>query len=147
MQHPTSQQCYAVADTLESAIRLYPGLQLDMTEYQVNDGHECGTVHCHGGVYALMKCNLSSPINYRSGSIHLANDLGFRSVADLEEWAELNPRLWGNKKGIKMFFDPDAFYSHKRPHGAESVQEIADHWREVGNRLKKLETNYRAKTI
>ena len=138
---PTSSQCYAVAQVFRDAVKKYPHLRLNMCCINVNtENHVCGTVHCHGGVYGLMKCDLSKVVYYEDGAEQMAIDLGFSSMDDLESWAEDNPALWGRENGGWMFTSRMAFYHPtKRPKGAEHVLHIADQWEEVGDRIKATE--------
>lgn len=113
---------------------------LDMMECEVNNGHTCGTIHCHGGWYAIAACDLSYEMNYMSGSNNMARTLGFGRDTDLERWAQQNTSLWGNNEGACMFCDEEAFYHKtKRPEGAKTLQHIVDHWQEVYERVKAIE--------
>ena len=78
----------------------------------------------------------------------MATDLGF--VPDnnqILDWAEANPEIWGNKRGLYMFASEDAFKSEDRPHGAEKLSDIVDHWSEVAKRLKALEESQQLTTL
>jgi hypothetical protein len=141
MHTPTSKQAYFVAQVFREAIERYPGLRLDMSEGEVNDGHICGTVHCHAGTYAIMRCDLDKELYYGDGAEQMARDLGFIGSFSLKEWAEHNANIWGNENGGCMFIEPVAFTSPSRPDGALSIQHIADHWNEVAQRLEAIEEN------
>jgi hypothetical protein len=121
--------------------------QLDMEEIDVTceEGENlCGTVHCHGGWYAVavkewQKEPKSTFISYTLGAGKMARDLGFEWMTDLEHWAEEHPRLWGNIHGAGVFSNPMAFQSPTRPNGARNVRDIVEHWKEVHARILALE--------
>ena len=120
--------------------------------------HPCGTIHCHAGWYYLAKHwdkdndRLVSRrhdtgklklevISYRHGAERMAKDLGFNCQTALENWARENPRVWGNEHGGLLFticdaFDKDAKADDDKP---LTLADIVEHWRGVGERLKKLE--------
>lgn len=111
---------------------------LDMLEEDVNlDGYKCGTVHCHGGWYAVATLDLNQSLDFSDGATKMAEHLGFDNYLSLEDWAEENPGLWGNSRGETMFVFPSAFKSESRPEGAQNLQDIIDHWSEVQSRLTK----------
>lgn len=139
MRTPTSEQCYAVAETFRQAIKRYPQIGLNMMAPSVNDNHTCGTVHCHGGTYALMKCDLTKTLDFLDGANQLAEDLGFSGNRELRTWAQFHEDLWGNSNGESMFSQRLAFYSYERFDGANNISDIADHWQEVGDRIKLTE--------
>lgn len=117
--------------------------RLDMGEGKVNQNHPCGTVHCHGGWYAVAACSLRQKLTYLDGATKMAKDLGFSSVfskEDLETWASTNTEIWGNRNGSNMFGGKMAFHHQtKRPQGALNLQHIVDHWTEVYERVKAIE--------
>ena len=108
----------------------------DSGEYEGK--HKCGTVHCHAGWYLLAKewdgesATLARGYgDYDDGRELMKADLG----ASPGRWASLRPEIWGNDFGGRMFFCERAFISPDRPDGAETLQDIVDHWGEVGMRL------------
>jgi hypothetical protein len=139
MHTPTSKQAYFVAQVFREAIERYPGLKLNMDETGVNTDHVCGTIHCHGGTYALMRCDLNNNLYYGDGAQQMATDLGFTDVTSLKQWAYQYENIWGNPSGCDMFGWPCAFTSPSRPDGALSISQIADHWQEVAQRLEAIE--------
>lgn len=128
------KQVQKVIDTFEKVLEEYPHLELDMMESEVNH-NVCGTVHCHGGAYALGACDLNKPLDFNDGANQMAKDLGFVSGRPLEIWATKNPTIWGNDTGSRMFANRYAFQSLTRPDGAQSLEDIIQHWREVKERL------------
>jgi hypothetical protein len=84
-------------------------------------------------------------IGYGDGASLMARHLGFDENNDLDEtqklrnWADDNYNIWGNSNGYGMFSSRHAFKSEKRPNGAESLQDIVNHWTEVRDRLAALE--------
>jgi hypothetical protein len=82
-----------------------------------DDCHECGTVHCVGGWYAVANLDRerikdkikNGRVGYDDGADLLANDLGFASHYALQNWAEENPKIWGNEGGDEMFGSASAY--------------------------------------
>lgn len=135
---PTKQQVQIVIDNFEKVLPLANKMNsLDMTEGRVkSEIHKCGSIHCHGGWYAVSTYDLSKEhIRYLAGANIMANDLGFDDYVDLKIWADTNPDIWGNKHGIEMFLNKEAFISSNRPFGAQTLQDIINHWKEVQTRL------------
>lgn len=128
---------------------------LDMNEPRVNRNFSCGTIHCHGGWYAIgsgLTKDDKKFIVYTNGAHQVALDLGFDSdggvppilgisieIIALQQWANDNPEIWGNAFGASMFTRRIAFKSANRPQGAMSLQDIVDHWQEVYERIKTKE--------
>jgi len=147
MKHPTSKQVFAVVANFKSLKprRSFIGfkipMELDMKAATVNeDGRLCGTIHCHAGWYAVAVCNLKERLNYTSGVERLQYDLGFETYYTIEIWAEQYSNIWGNGFGRAMFSDALAFYhQEKRPNGAKDLNDIINHWQEVGERLLAME--------
>ena len=105
-----------------------------------DDHHECGTVHCVGGWYAVANWRRQAikdkfnkgRVTYEHGADLMAKDLGFFDRDCLVGWANDNPKIWGNKYGFEMFTGKLA-YSNK---GFEGV--IAQ-WELVKQNLIELE--------
>lgn len=111
---------------------------LKMSESSVNYNHTCGTIHCHAGWYAVAVCDLSADLNFRNGANILAEHLGYDDLFDIMN--NMDKKIWGNDFAIQMFTREIAFYHpEKRPHGAENLQHIIDHWTEVYERVKTKE--------
>lgn len=95
---PKPEQVLEVIKTLEEAKeRYYP--KLDIMQFNVH--HTCGTPHCVGGAYALVKCDDAT--YWRDGAKQMAIDLGFQKIAYLQKWLGENPEFWGNDEGCSLF--------------------------------------------
>jgi len=121
----------------------------------------CGTAQCHAGWYTVAtfpaKQRMDNNVDYYDGAVKMGKHLGFKSkkiiddeglpdIIDehmaLTDWAGKNPEIWGNRDGALMFeCDGEMAFYHveKRPYGAETLQHIVDHWKEVYARLLALE--------
>lgn len=150
MQHPKSSDVKKVIDLFKSVLpKASREGHLNMMEGGVNLYHECGTVHCHGGWYAIaanlhfrriLGMQFKRTVSYFDGANAMAKALGFKHYEELRMWANLNPNIWGNYFGTTMFTMSLAFeHPHKRPYGAKNLQHIIDHWQEVHDRLVILE--------
>ena len=88
--------------------------------------HECRTVGCVAGFYALsdpeseFKNNkfsfntLENPkwlhnYTFEGGCELFAIDLGFKCPPEVEEWAKNHPSLWGHTHGIDFFLSERAW--------------------------------------
>lgn len=141
MYRPTSAQVLTVIDNFKKVLPLavQPD-HLDMWVTGVNmNGHACGTVHCHGGWYAVATLPHNKGLGYLDGAQKMATDLGFNNSLGLKDWAYNDIDIWGNTIGGEMFCNKKAFASDTRPNGAENLQHIIDHWTEVYNRIKQTE--------
>lgn len=140
MNHPTSQQILRVINNFKKVLPLTTlPAHLQMMEGAVNINHSCGTVHCHGGWYAVAACNVDEPLCFTDGAKKLSNDLSFNDWFALELWARNNYTIWGNNYGENMFSGRIAFKSSDRKDGAMNLQHIIDHWTEVYERILKIE--------
>lgn len=103
---------------------------LNMMETSVNDdGHECGTVHCVGGWYAIANnLHLDGYITFREGADKMAFDLGLNVSYYLDKWATLNPIIWGNEYGESIFSSRIAY------NNACSLSEVITHLEGVRDR-------------
>jgi len=136
MHTPTKQQFQTVIDVLKSVLPQAKdesnfNMMQGFTFY--SDGDVCGTVHCIGGWYAIAKqLQLEAPgmqINYQNGAMAMADDLGFVSIDELENWAIKNTYIWGNGYGDSIFTD-------KRAYGdADTLQDAINHLEKVKDRL------------
>jgi hypothetical protein len=133
----TKAQVQTVIDNFRKVLPLtVQENHLAMHQGAVNtDGYKCGTIHCHGGWYAIAACDTLKPIIFVHGANKLAYHLGFIDNMQLRLWAKENPQIWGNSNGAYMFVDKVAFMSESRPGGAQNLQHIIDHWVEVQSRL------------
>lgn len=133
---PTKQQFQTVIDKLDGVLPLSLfECHLNMSAVGVPSSKKevCGTPMCHGGWYAaasglFRNSNNVNKATYNDGANVLANDLGFVGQCELEDWAEENPKLWGNESGTLMFCTSEAF------NGATSLKQIRDWWADVRNR-------------
>jgi hypothetical protein len=81
-----------------------------MSEGRVNsDDHECGTIHCAAGWYAIATLVNEQSLNYNDGAIAMAAHLGFECREDLEHWAARSSTIWGNQSGWAIFCDTRAY--------------------------------------
>ena len=141
----TSKKIFKLVETFESIL---PYAQhrssLNMGEEMISSRtYECGTIHCHAGWYYLAKkwdrkaSNFGEEdILYTRGERLLSKDLGVEDSDILGDLlGEDISEIWGNDFGLRVFYDKIAFVSPDRPKGAETLQDIVDHWGEVGMRL------------
>jgi hypothetical protein len=145
MKHPKSSDVRKVIALLTSVLPMATREDhLSMSEVRVKiDGHICGTVHCHGGWFAIannIHLRDEKTIMYDAGSDLMARMIGFQHDVELGWWARLHKQIWGNPDGGYLFRHARAFYHPtKRPHGAKNLQHIIDHWSECATRLEALE--------
>jgi hypothetical protein len=121
MRNPTIKQVEYVIGRLQLVIgQACKEGALDMDEgrvYSEVDNYDCGTVHCVGGWYAfanlrrqVIKSRIKHGyVSFKNGAKLLANDLGFANQFILEDWANDNPRIWGNINGYYMFSSESAY--------------------------------------
>jgi len=151
MQHPTSTAVRKMIDKFKSVLPLAQRenhLSMSCTSVK-SINHPCGSIHCHGGWYAIASnLHLSDAlyIPYTKGVEQMDRDLGFKATdvvfssdSGTVQWARNNPSIWGNYNGIYMFSRKDAFVSPTRPEGANTLADIIHHWEEVAERLESLE--------
>ena len=72
-------------------------------------------------------------VHGNSGALALARDLGYDSSEALCQWADGNPKQWGNFSGRAMFYAEEAFNETAE---TISVQAIAQWWMQVADRLE-----------
>ncbi len=142
MKHPNIKKVRRLADTFLFLHEKYEKYKkgrrtaVNMRECRVNEDHKCGTVHCHAGWWAIGRMNLKESLSYSDGSSDMAKYLGFGNYVDeLENWAQDNPKIWGNTEGVHMFSNANSF-------DAEwcniNLKKIGMHWHKVANRLEAL---------
>ena len=113
MKNPTVKQVEFVIEKLK-LVRDKANEEgaFDMSIWRVyDDHHECGTVHCVGGWYAVANSDRqvikdkikNGRVGYDDGADLMAIDLGFDDGDFLADWAYENPEIWGNEKGSDMF--------------------------------------------
>ena len=119
MRSPTIKQVSYVIKKLKS-VREQARKKgaFNMSEERVyNDIHDCGTVHCVAGWYAVANLRRKAikdkiekgRVDYSDGADLMSIDLGFTDKFDLKDWAEVNPKIWGNEDGDEMF---DSLFSY-----------------------------------
>lgn len=134
MHTPTKAQWQTVIDNLKKV------LPMALTEESLDMGETCvcNTTNCVGGWYVIAtqgKISVEDYFSYRIGTDAIAQELGFRDDNGLEYFLSDNPDLWGNEHGCAIFSCEKA-YQHKikRPHGAQTLQHVIDHFEEVRDR-------------
>lgn len=111
--------------------------RLDMQECGVSNVLGiCKTTMCHGGWYAAVAINnkFLKTIHYQNGANKMAEDLGYKNMSELQEWAMFNPKIWGNDNGSHMFSSRSAFRT-KKGFDPKCLEDIVEHWRGVYHRL------------
>jgi len=154
MKNPTSKQLRLVINNLisvnDAAEAEYQGgfykcriPLLDMARCALaTEGSLCGTPMCHGGWYAVAR-EMFYPqthfngraYDYEDGAEAMAQDLGFKSVGYLEDWAHFNGKIWGNEHGYSMFSSNQAFVTYGTD--LSKLSQIINHWIKVHNRIYK----------
>lgn len=107
---------------------------LDMGESFVKE-HTCGTAACHGGYAAIILAGGTHNTYYVRGAHALACFFGFGYPEQLEEWADLNPSIWGNTKGLDMFCSASAFGMH---YNHQSLTHVVKHYLLVAKNLMEI---------
>ena len=99
-------------------------------------------------------------ITFDDGIHLMARDMGFEEGWELREWAEYNPEIWGNDYGYAMFscdgekaFGYSEFSTAGVIKGIDENEDILDlekivsHWRNVADRLEKIELEHVRETF
>ena len=142
---PSDKQFEKVIKNFESVLPLarYDS-QLDIHNiYVCDEDHECGTVHCVGGWYAVANQNnprIKAAIKrkdaeYELGADLMSKHLGFRNADDLVDWAHNNPVIWGNDWGGDLFGSIAAW------NDAKNLKGIVKHLKEVCQRAAIIRAN------
>ena len=115
--NPTQAALHEVVNTLKRAQKYWPQFEFEILGGPVEGpGHPCGTSGCFVGAYTavllhegdeglrktLRETGYVGPIN---GRPILNRLLG----VDINNWADKNPELWGNRFGGWVFDCDDAF--------------------------------------
>lgn len=149
-KHPKSEDILKVIGVFEKVLPMAKiDNHLDMMQGSVSGGFSvCGTVHCHGGWYLIGKLGKPNKYtNFFDGIKEMSKDLGLDNgsymagFSGISDWAIENPNLWGNSNGRGVFSDRIAFISSDRPNGAQNLQHIIAHWKEVYERVKAMENS------
>lgn len=110
---------------------------VDMGNGSVSPFNHCGTTMCHGGWFEWLTAIKDCDNDYDDGAYKMAQMLGFYDYDLLEEWAGMNPKIWGNEEGGKIFGSSRAFMPpNSRDKRFISLEVIGKHWLEVSERLK-----------
>ena len=141
MRNPTIKQVNHVIKKLQ-LVRKQASKKgaFDIAESRVyDDHHDCGTVHCVAGWYAVANLNRKfiknkfnqGRVSFVDGAELMAIDLGFADQHPLEDWAFDNPKIWGNEDGDEMF-------SKERAYDNPGFDGVISQWVNVRDNLMKL---------
>ena len=82
-----------------------------------------------------------TPVSFHRGSDLLAQHLGFKTAGALEDWAQANPEIWGNRFGAQMFAagpyafavdDEEAFrWLYGEPPASFGIGRVVEKWKRV----------------
>ena len=132
-----------------------------MSQHNITLDPNCGTIACHGGHYEYA-CQVEANTvewaeygtersvlmnrehdpeqphaGFEQGASKLARDLGFLDSSELECWAAVNPSIWGNFHGGRMFTSKLAFRTEEVwIDSGMGLQTIIDWWLAVAERLE-----------
>ena len=122
--------------------------KLDMDVYSVSEKHyKCGTIHCFAGWFLIAnhineiekgefvrgQLKDRDGILYNTGVFEIRCHFGFEDSKE-SFFDSIGYGLWGNNFKAKMFYSSDA-YTPKRKKQADCLQDVLDHWTEVGLRF------------
>ena len=133
-----------IAETFTMISKSLPKAVVDMSNGGIprcaND-ELCYTSACHAGwfQYFSLKDDVKYDITYDHGSDQMADHLGFNFRWELSEWADKNPKIWGNENGDGMFSSPSAFLEYGTPYSSLNLKIIAAHWQKVAKRLCEIQ--------
>ena len=146
----TSENIAKVIERLESVAHLIePDTGLAMREGLINSKcnkhkrkHPCGTTHGLGGWYYISKLGIGntknqSYIGFISGADQKAIDLGFKDRGGLQLYLDGFRKLWGGKKGFKLF-NSDYAFTHDPKKGLQ-YQDIINQFKTFYQNVKNLE--------
>lgn len=143
MKHPNPDKAEELGKMFLDLEKSNPGgLEVSMGCTAFN--HECGTVACHAGWFAVIQGKSrmkwqGQNYSYRDAANEMAEFLGFKYHINLERWARNNPLLWGNEYGDEMFCDNAAF--GKKIHQTLTLTDIGNRWLKVADRIRALRAN------
>lgn len=169
MKTPESWRFQRVANRFKKAAKISGEQQnIKFSSMEIKK-HACETVACHAGHYLISdrytsfqntysngKCLANRNgfiLDYHEGIDRIVRALGYKredceyvmgffdSVGNpLELWARQNPKLWGNQNGKWMFGSEGAkAFGKSDRHQEVTIQEIADHWQAVTDRVREQE--------
>ena len=123
-------------DNFNKVVHLGPKeSNLEMDQPTIPTKHDCNTIACHAGWYAISK-NLKRTYkrtHYEDGIEDIAQDLKI-DTRTLLSFMSNNPSIWGNAFGGGMFTMDRAFRT-TTSNGAETLQDIIDFWQAVHKRV------------
>ncbi len=157
--HPSPEAVRLTMSRIERAMADSGGDGEAPMDWGIVHRHNCRTVACHGGWYALGRLIdhpavrwrhdetfYSDPgetmmalrqdgqlthVMYHEGAHMLARDLAFMNAPALTGWAERHPHIWGNRHGERMFAGNGAVAFGKPPFTPAMVA----WWRAAAERL------------
>lgn len=137
--NPLSENVFKLCDRLAS-VNASRNAMLSMHTTGVFT-NPCGTVACVAGFYQIYRFKYFITSNaYDAGSMAIARDLGFSRRDSLRDWAQENPKLWGNSKGLGLFCDSCAYLNDEVERDTKiTLSDVINHWRGVGLRLQTSE--------
>lgn len=127
-----------------------PVVAMGRSGYTPSEINKCGTSACHMGWYGLFKSPtaiegvtaIEETQVYTQGVRYLSKDLGFDEgacfVQGVLNWAESNPKLWGDNRGGNMCQGNSEYHSFG---DNPTLESIGIHWLKVAERVKVLEDN------
>jgi hypothetical protein len=97
----------------------------------------CGTVACHAGWFGIAsKKTIPLGYDFFDSANEMADYLGFESAGKMEWWARLNPNLWGNFNGGRMFCASSAFNAPNERAHTLNLKKIGIWWLKVADRCE-----------
>ncbi len=161
--HPSPEAVRLAMSRIERAMAACGGDREAPMDWGIVHRHDCRTVACHGGWYALGRLTDHPAIRWRhdetfysdpgetmmalrpdgqlthvmycEGAHMLARDLGFMNAPALKGWAERHPQIRGNRHGERMFAGDGAVAFGKNAFAPVMVSEIVVWWHAVADRL------------
>lgn len=149
MEHPDVNRLREAIEAMKAVVAERP--ELHVIDIDSTYMPTCGTPGCHAG---LTKCALDylgvppflsnySDYEYLYEADRFARYLGFKEFANLVDWAEYNPNIWGNSYGQFMFTSRRAFNEDSDTFPSKH---IIDWWEGVLERLE-VQPPYKQPTL
>lgn len=128
--------------------------KLDMGQGAVRDGcHQCNTVHCAGGWFAVALLRKypfcfdnNDEIGYNAGASAIATILGFGDPEEIVDNKDLlityladHPEQWGNEFGEEAFSREPFAYTGLSAESSKPMTLILRQWEVFYTNVKKLE--------
>lgn len=142
MRQPKLKKIFELATMFHSVAEASEGracARMNETYVPKEDVNICETPACHAGWFGVIKhAESKRGTYYIEYAREMAKFLGMRDDDDLTEWACQNPIVWGNSYGDEMFMNARAFgESDDDGMNRVSIQQIAQHWYNVGERMQR----------